>query len=219
MPASSCGRSSANIRDRPSEAASSPGASGARSGRAVSAPRTIIARRSSGGVCRPNSSIMTSNVQSSPRWLQNTPSPSMSKGTALNRSATAGTSAGFTKRNTACGSTKRRMSQGQAMRSTFGRARVTQTVRPFASRAGSFASSTIGSPAPAQASAPPSRDSAATPAWRSQAATPWLSFSPFWQMTTADRPSNSGAQSAAVAQGRRTALGTSRGAAAKSSSV
>ena len=37
------------------------------------------------------------------------------------------------------GSTNRRISQGQAMRSIFGRARVTQTVRPCASRAGSFA--------------------------------------------------------------------------------
>jgi hypothetical protein len=31
---------------------------------------------------------------------------------------------------------KRRMSQGQAMRSIFGRARVTHTVRPFSSREG-----------------------------------------------------------------------------------
>ena len=40
----------------------------------------------SGGVARPNSSIMTSKVQSSPRWLQNT--FSMSKGAALKRSPT-----------------------------------------------------------------------------------------------------------------------------------
>ena len=40
--------------------------------RPVSAARTMIARRSRGGVERPNSSIMTSNVHSSPRWLQNT---------------------------------------------------------------------------------------------------------------------------------------------------
>ena len=80
----------AYMRDRPSEAASRPGASGARSSRAVSAPRTIVASRSSGSVARPNSSTMTSKVQSSPRWLQNTSSPSMSKGVAPKRSATAG---------------------------------------------------------------------------------------------------------------------------------
>ena len=72
---------------------------------------------------------MTSKVQSSPRWLQNT--FSMSKGAASKRSPTATTSDGATNRNTALGSTKRRISQGQAMRSTLGRARVTQTVRPL----------------------------------------------------------------------------------------
>ena len=40
MPASSCSRSSSNMRDRPSEAASRPGDSGDRSSRPVSAPRT-----------------------------------------------------------------------------------------------------------------------------------------------------------------------------------
>ena len=49
----------------------------------------------------PNSSIIVSKVQVSPRWLQNT--PSMSKGVALNRSATAVTSDGWTNRNTAFG--------------------------------------------------------------------------------------------------------------------
>ena len=49
MPASSCSRSSAYMRDRPSEAASSPAACGASSGRAVSAPRTIVASRPSAG--------------------------------------------------------------------------------------------------------------------------------------------------------------------------
>ena len=77
------------------------------------------------------------------------------------------------------GSMKRRISHGQAMRSTFGRARVTQTVRPCPSRGGSLASGTMGSPAAAQANAPPSRPSAGTPRWRSQAAAPWLNFCPF----------------------------------------
>src|SRR5713101_2157343 len=118
MPASSCSRSSSYIRDRPSEAASSPGASGDRSSRPVSAALTIVASRSNGGVARPNSSTITSKVQRSPRWLQNT--FSISKGTALKRSPTATTSAGVTNRNTAFGSTNRRISQGQAMRSIFG---------------------------------------------------------------------------------------------------
>src|SRR5438067_9422307 len=42
------------IRDRPSDAASRPGASGARSSRAVSAARTMVASRSNGGVARPD---------------------------------------------------------------------------------------------------------------------------------------------------------------------
>ena len=51
---------------------------------------------------------------------------------------------------------KRRISQGQAMRSTFGRARVTHTVRPFSSRGGSLSVRTSSSPAFFQASKPPS---------------------------------------------------------------
>ena len=58
------------------------------------------------------------------------------------------------------------------MRSIFGRARVTQTVRPCASRGGSFAAGTSGSLAAFQPSKPPSSASAATPACRSQAAAP-----------------------------------------------
>ena len=53
MPASSCSRSSRNMRDRPSEAARNPAACGTRSSRAVSAARTIIARRSSASECKP----------------------------------------------------------------------------------------------------------------------------------------------------------------------
>src|SRR5271157_5608380 len=72
MPASSCARSSSNMRDRPSEAASRPDASGARSGRAVSAPRTIVASRWSGSTSdSPNSRTMTSKVQRSPRCEAN----------------------------------------------------------------------------------------------------------------------------------------------------
>ena len=138
MPASSCSRSSAYMRDRPSEAASKPG----RFRREIE-PAGIGAahdRRQplrAAALARPNSSTITSKVQSSPRWLQNT--SSMSNGVAPKRSATAATSDGATNRKTAFGSTKRRISQGQAMRSIFGRARVTQTVRPCASRGGSFA--------------------------------------------------------------------------------
>ena len=44
------------------------------------------------------------------------------------RSPTEGTSEGATNRKIAAGSTKRRISQGQAIRSTFGLARVTQRV-------------------------------------------------------------------------------------------
>ena len=59
-----------------------------------------------------------------------------SKGVAVACLATPATSAGGTNSNTAPGSTKRRMSQGQATRATFGRARLTQTVRPSWSRRG-----------------------------------------------------------------------------------
>jgi hypothetical protein len=83
----------------------------------------------------------------SPRWLQNT--PSTSNGVAPKRSATACTSEGVTNRNTARGSMKRRISQGQAMRSILGRSRVTQRCLTIARR--DFARRTSGSlpfPAP-----------------------------------------------------------------------
>ena len=117
----------------------------------------------SGSVASPNSSTMMSKVQSSPRWLQKMPSPSMSNGVAPKRSATPVTSDGATNRKTAFGSTKRRMSHGQAMRSILGRDRVTQTVRPCASRGGSFASGTIGRPASAHAERSALEDPPATP--------------------------------------------------------
>ena len=146
---------------------------------------------------------------------------SMSNGVALNRSATACTSAAATNRNTAPGSTKRRISQGQAMRSILGRARVTQTVRPCASRAGSLPAG----PAAAQLRA--SHDARlrglrpATPACRSQAAAPSLSFWPFLANHD-DRTArvSCGAQSCDVGmRACATAPGMRRGSAAKSSSV
>ncbi len=91
----------------------------------------------------------------------------------------------------------RLISQGQAMRSIFGRARVTQTVRPCASRAGSFDVGTKGSLAAFQPSKPPSSASALTLTCLNQAAVPWASFSPRRQTTMAERPENSLPQSAA----------------------
>ena len=92
---------------------------------------------------------------------------------------------------------------------------------PGASRGGSLATGTSGRPGcgPARGAAF-ERSPPATPAWRSQAATPWLSFSPFWQMTTAERPGEAPAPSRRrrVCE-RRTEPGTRRGSAAKSSSV
>lgn len=69
---------------------------------------------------------------------------------------------GSDEQETTCGSTKRRMSQGQAMRSIFGRARVTQTDRTCSSRGGTCSVGIVGNPAADQASYPPSSASAAT---------------------------------------------------------
>src|SRR6476660_4582024 len=98
------------MRERPSDAASKPGACGDSSGRAVSAPRTMVARRSRGVVPKANSSIIVSKVQVSPRWLQKT--FSMSNGTPPKHSATSTTSDGATNKNAARGSTKRRTEPG-----------------------------------------------------------------------------------------------------------
>jgi hypothetical protein len=165
----------------------------------------MAARRSSGSVAKPNSSTITSNVQVSPRWLQNT--PSTSKGVAAYRSATPSTSAGATNRNTARGSMKRRISHGQAMRSTLGRARVTQTVRAWWSSGGIFAVATKGRLALRQASKPPSSVSAGTPVWRNQAAAPSLSLAPFWQITMAEWLANSPVHADGSVWGRRVELG------------
>src|SRR6202023_1586127 len=106
---------------------------------------------------------------------------------------------------------KRRISHGQAMRSTFGRARVTQTVRPSRSSGGILVVVTNGRPALRQPSKPFSNESAGTPAWRNHAAAPSLSLAPFWQITMAERPTNSPAQADGSAGGRRVELGIRRG--------
>src|SRR5882757_2963281 len=217
IPALNCSRSSSYMRDRPREAASRPAASGERSRRPVSAARTIVARRCRGGVASPNSSTITSNVHRSPRWLQNT--FSTSNGVASNRSATVWTSAAVTNRKTALGSMNRRISHGQAIRSIFGRDRVTQTVRPRPSRFGILPAGTVGCSACFQPRCPPSRTSAATWLCRSQAAVPSLSFWPFWQTTTTDWPVNREAHSWISACDRRVAPGIRRGSAPKSSSI
>ena len=93
---------------------------------------------------------------------------------------------------------KRRISQGQAMRSIFGRARVTHTVRPCASRGGSFDAGPAASFAAFQPSKPPSSDFGRHADCRSQAAVPCASFWPRRQTTTAERPANSSPQSGGV---------------------
>jgi len=143
----------------------------------------------------------------------------MSNGVALNSSATEQTSDGETNRNTAVGSTKRRMSQGHAMRSIFGRERVTHAVRPWPSGAGIRAGWTRSAFASDQALKPPSRYSAGAPTYLNRAAAPWLSSTPRRQTTTTDRPTNSLAQDDAFRWSRLTLAGIKRGSARRSSSV
>src|SRR5262245_46830954 len=100
------------------------------------------AKRRSGSKSRPNSSSMTSKVVFSPLSDQN--DPLQSKGVAFASPATPATSAGGTNKKAALGSMNRRMSQGQATRTTFGLARVTQIVRPTSSRGGIFDAPTSG---------------------------------------------------------------------------
>ena len=219
MPASSCSRSSAYMRDRPSEAASRPG----RLRREVE-PRGVGAahdRREPQQRLGREAELLDHHVEGAAlaamapehvlrcrrawrRSARRRPAPPPARRTGTRRA----------------GSTKRRISQGQAMRSIFGRARVTQTVRPCASRGGSLAAGTSGKPGLAQASKPafehsrPRRPHAAARRRR-----PALSFRPFWQMTTTGLPANSGAQSATVGEGPADEPGIRRGSAAKSSSV
>src|SRR6266849_941909 len=68
---------------------------------------------------------MASNVQHSPRWFSFTSANRVaSKGIASSFRAVSRSWSSGTKRNSACGSTKRRMSQGQATRSTLTLLRV-----------------------------------------------------------------------------------------------
>src|SRR6266576_1304321 len=70
------------------------------------------------------------------------------------------------------GSMKRRISQGQAIRSIFGCSRVTHLpgLTPMLRR--------VGSPCSVQSAMPPSRKFASTPMRRNAAATPWLTSRP-----------------------------------------
>ena len=136
--ASSPWSSSPASADRPSETACKPAASAAMSGRAVSAPLTISASRiREGSPSNPNNWSMVSNEQRSPTWLSST--SLMSNGTPPLSRATLFTWSGSTNRMRACGSRKRRISHGQAMRSIFGRRRVTQTL----GRCGAIRSSSV----------------------------------------------------------------------------
>src|SRR5713101_5895575 len=68
---------------------------------------------------------MASNVQRSPRWFTFTSANRVaSKGIASSFRAVSSSWSSGTKRNSACESTKRRMSQGQATRSTLTLLRV-----------------------------------------------------------------------------------------------
>ena len=122
------------MRDRPSEAASRPGASGARSSRAVSAPRTIRARRSERLGREPE--LLDHRVEGAGLAAM-APEHALDVEGRRRRSARPppATSAGATNRKTAAGSTKRRISQGQAMRSIFGpRARHPDGAAPRVAR-------------------------------------------------------------------------------------
>ena len=178
MPASSCSRSSAYMRDRPSEAASRPG----RFGRQIEPCRIGAAHDrwrdgSSGSVARPNSSIIVSKVQCLAAMAPEGVLDVEGRGVEAFGRPSSPRSARRRERPPS-GSTKRRISQGQAMRSILGRARVTQTVRPLPSRRRDPRVRHERQPAVAQASKPPSRTLASLPRWRSQAAAPWLSFRP-----------------------------------------
>ena len=144
------------MRDRPSEAASKPGACGTRSSRAVSAARTIVASRSSGFGLEPE--LLDHGVEGAALAAM---APEHAVDVEWRRLEAVGDRRHFGRRDEQehrLGSTKRRMSQGQAMRSIFGRARVTQTVRPASSRGGIFSVFTSGAPVLCQASKPPSSD-------------------------------------------------------------
>ena len=101
----------------------------------------------------------------------------------------------------------------------FGLLLVTHCVSPLPFRAGIILAGISGAPASRQAKFPPSRYSASIPLIRNIAAAPWLSFNPFWQITTTFFPINLGTNSSICVNGWRYAVGISRGSAAKSSSI
>jgi hypothetical protein len=105
------------------------------------------------------------------------------------------------------------------MRSTLGRARVTQTVRPRASRGGSLAALITGSPASRHAAKPPSTISVLTPSLRSCAATPALRSWPCAQATTACLPARVLAQSSVLSADRRMDAGNSSAASGRTSMI
>ena len=111
MPASSCSRSSAYMRERPSEAASNPAPPAPdRAARCRQRERWSPADRAARSQ-RPNSSIITSNVQRSPRWLQNHVLDVERRGVeAFGDRLHLGRP---TNRSTACGSTQARISHGR----------------------------------------------------------------------------------------------------------
>src|SRR5215472_9072384 len=117
------------MAERPSETASRPGDCGVSSSRDVSAPRTISASASSAGSSIPYSLRKASKLHSSPS-CENGSASGMSYAVALVSAATVKTRSVGTNRNRASGSMKRRISQGQAMRSILGRSRVNPPVRP-----------------------------------------------------------------------------------------
>src|SRR3990170_1301979 len=84
-----------------------------------SAACTISASAASRRSASPPRRSSVSNVQSSPAWPSSAP-------TTSNGIASAGSASAGANRNSASGSTKRLMSQAEAMRSTCGRGRVTQ---------------------------------------------------------------------------------------------
>src|SRR6266446_5212417 len=91
----------------------------------TSAARTINASLCNAGSETLKSSRIASKLQREPRWLSFTASiRGASKGTASWSFACSTKSFSSTNRNSACGSTKRLISQGQATRSTFTSLRV-----------------------------------------------------------------------------------------------
>ena len=199
-PASSCSRSSGYMRDRPSEAASRPAASGARSSRAVSAPRTIDASLCSGS-SRRAPTRRASYRRCSARRDGSRSAPSMSKGAAEKRSATA---SNFRRRDEQKhgGRIDEATDQPGTGDAIDLRARARDPYRaPLGVARRQFCRWNERPASPrAQPTCPPISTSAeSAPACRSQAATPSPRSSPFWSMTTTARPANSPAHSATEA--------------------